>query len=113
LTDAAVLEKVWGVQSIAVDARPGGQTEATYIVDGEDWSFTLTYSEIVPHERLRWVVRFKAFPSKQTKVTIALRAALDGTELNLRMENFETASERHANRQAWEAGLATLAVLLA
>ena len=53
LTDANVLKKVWGVQHIAVDLRPGGKAEAEYIAGGQDWSFTLTYAEVVPNERLR------------------------------------------------------------
>ena len=112
LTDATVLKKVWGVQEIAVDARAGGKTEAQYIAEGQDWSFILTYTEVVPNERLRWVTHFKSFPTKETKVTVLFRAAATGTELLVRMENFETASERDANRQAWEKGLTTLAIIL-
>jgi len=112
LTDATVLKKVWGVQRIAVDARVGGKTEAEYIAGGQDWSFTLTYTEVVPNERLRWVTHFKSFPTKETKVTILFGAAGEGTELTVRMENFETGSERDANRQAWETGLTTLATIL-
>ena len=112
LTDATVLKKVWGVQRIAVDARVGGTTEAQYIAGGQDWSFTLRYTEVVPNERLRWVTHFKSFPRKETKVTILFGAAGEGTELTVRMENFETGSERDANRQAWETGLTTLATIL-
>jgi Activator of Hsp90 ATPase homolog 1-like protein len=64
LTDAAVLKQIWGVQEIAVDARPGGKAEAQFVAEG------------------------------------------------IRMENFESASERDANRQAWEKGLTTLAALV-
>ena len=112
LTDATVLKRVWGVQRIAVDARAGGKTEAEYRAQGQDWSFTLTYSEVVPNERLKWVTHFKSFPTKETKVTVVLTAVETGTELTVRMENFETPSERDANRQAWEQGLTTLATIL-
>jgi hypothetical protein len=40
---------------------------------------------------------------------VLLGAAPVGTELKIRMENFETAEERDANRQAWQRGLSTLA----
>jgi hypothetical protein len=50
-----------------------------------------------------------AFPAKETRVTVLLGAAPVGTELKIRMENFETAEERDANRQAWQRGLSTLA----
>ena len=113
LTDAAVLKQVWGVQRITVDARPGGKTDAEYITDGQDWSLTLTYNDVVPNERLRWVTRFKSFPSKETKVSLFFKEAAPGAELTVRMENFETAEERDANRQAWEHGLTVLAGILA
>jgi len=110
LTNAAVLKRVWGVQEIDVDARVGGQAVATYLVDGQDWSFTITYEELARNDgRLRWVARFKNFPSKETRVTVLLRPADNGTLLTLRMENFESIEERDANRQAWERGLAILA----
>jgi hypothetical protein len=40
-------------------------------------------------------------------------ARTDGSDLSLRMENFETVAERDANRNAWETGLARLAAILA
>jgi len=109
LTDATVLKRIWGVQQIAVDARVGGKTDAVYIEGGEDWSFTITYVELVPNRTLRWMTHFHRFPTKETRVTVLLGEAPAGTELKIRMDNFETAEERDANRQAWQHGLATLA----
>ena len=109
LTDATVLKKIWGVQEITVDARVGGRTSAVYVDAGQDWSFTITYTEVVPNRTLRWITHFKSFPTKETKVRLLLKDAATGTELTIRMENFETAEERDANRQAWERGLAALA----
>lgn len=109
LTDGAVLKRIWGVQQIAVDARVGGQTSAVYVDGGQDWSFTITYSEVVPNRSLKWITHFKNFPSKETRVTVLLEDAATGTELTVRMENFETIQERDANRQAWQRGLARLA----
>src|SRR5262245_3157293 len=110
LTSAQVLKRIWGVQTIDVDARVGGHAVATYIVDGQDWSFTITYIELArPEGRLRWVARFKKFPTKETRVTVLLRKDKTGTVLTLRMENFESVEERDANRVAWERGLAILA----
>ena len=112
LTDATVLKKIWGVQEITVDARVGGRTRAVYVDAGQDWSFTITYTEVVPNRTLTWVTHFKSFPTKETKVRLLLNDAATGTELTVRMENFESAEERDANRQAWERGLATLADLV-
>ena len=62
LTDATVLKKIWGVQEISVDARVGGTTRAVYVEAGQDWSFTITYTDVVPNRRLAWVTHFKSFP---------------------------------------------------
>ena len=109
LTDATVLRKIWGVQQITVDARVGGKTSAVFVEAGQDWSFTITYTDVVPNRTLGWLTHFTRFPTKETKVCVLLKDAATGTELKIRMENFETAEERDANRQAWERGLATLA----
>ena len=114
LTNAAVLKRIWGVQEIDVDARVGGHAVATYIVEGQDWSFTITYTELTLDEgRLGWVARFKNFPSKETRVSVRLKQVDKGTALTLRMENFESTEECNANRQAWERGLAILADVVA
>jgi len=112
LTDETVLKRIWRVQKITVDARVGGTTRAVYIDGGQDWSFTITYTEVVPNHTLKWVTHFTRFPTKETRVTVLLTDAANGTGLTVRMENFETAQERDANKQAWRHGLATLAELL-
>jgi uncharacterized protein YndB with AHSA1/START domain len=109
LTDSTVLKKMWCVQQITVDARVGGKGTAVYVEGGQDWSFTLTYTEVRPNEELKWITRFKSFPTKETRVTVRFVDASGGAALLVRMENFKTAEERDANRQAWEQGLATLA----
>ena len=113
LTDAATLKKIWGVQEITVDARVGGHAKAVFVTGGQDWSFTITYTDIVPNQSLRWMTHFNAFPTKETRVTATLDEVERGTELIIRMGNFETTEERDANREAWQAGLATLGNILA
>jgi len=112
LTDAAVLKRFWGVQEIAVDARVGGRTTAVYIEGGQDWSFTITYTEVIPNHTLKWLTHFKSFPTKETRVTALLKEVSKGTELTIRMENFETTEERDANKQAWQRGLSTLGEMM-
>lgn len=79
LTDADVLKKIWGVQRIEVDARVGGKTIAEYIDGGVDWSFTRTYTEIVPNRTLGWIAHFNSFPTMETIVTVPLEEAGNGT----------------------------------
>lgn len=112
LTDAAVLKRIWGVQQIEVDARVGGKTTAVFLADGQDWSFTITYSVVIPNQRLEWTTHFKAFPTKATRVTVMIDEVERGSTLLIRMGNFETAEERDANREAWRAGLAGLGEIL-
>ena len=61
ITDSTVLKKIWGVQSISVDARVGGKANAVYVEGGQDWSFTITYTEIVQNEKLKWPTNMKQF----------------------------------------------------
>jgi uncharacterized protein YndB with AHSA1/START domain len=112
LTDATVLKKIWGVQDITVDTRVGGKAVAVFVDGGQDWSFTITYAEVVPNRRLKWVTHFHRFPTKETHVTVLFDDAAPGTELTIRMQNFESADERDANRQAWERGLEALATVV-
>jgi uncharacterized protein YndB with AHSA1/START domain len=112
LTDATVLKKIWRVQQITVDARVGGTTSAVFIDGGQDWSFTITYTEVVPNHTLKWVTHFTSFPTKETRVTVLLKDAVNGAQMTISVENFETAQERDANKQAWQHGLTMLADLL-
>ncbi len=112
LTDSTVLKKIWGVQSIHVDARVGGETKAVFIEGGNDWSFTITYNEVIPNEKLKWITHFKSFPNKETRVTLLFKKADEGTEFVIRMENFENEEERNANKGAWEHGLTVLDSIL-
>ena len=112
LTNPEVLRKIWGVQSISVDARVGGKTNAVYVDSTTDWSFTITYSEVVPNEKLKWVTHFKSFPNKETRVTLLFDQAEAGTEFTVRMENFESSEERDANKTAWKNALDTLDKIL-
>ena len=113
LTDATVLKRIWGVQQITVDARVGGETHATFIAGGQDWSFTITYTEVAPNRLLRWITHFKSFPTKETRVALRFEDAHPGTALTVRMDNFETPEERDANKQAWQQALVTLSEILA
>jgi uncharacterized protein YndB with AHSA1/START domain len=112
LIDPAVLKSIWGVQEITVDPRAGGKAHAVFNAGGQDWSFTLTYLEIVPPQRLRWITHFKSFPSKETRVAVRIDNEDSGTRLTITMGNFETAEERDANRQAWQQGLRRLLEML-
>ena len=103
-----LLKKIWGVSSITIDARPNGQARAKLAFANENWDFTIIYKEVVPNEKLSWIVHFDRFPSKETWVTLLFKKTTNGTELIFRQENFENSQERDDNRQANEMALETL-----
>jgi hypothetical protein len=78
---------------------------------GENWEFTITYKEVVRYGKLRWVVHFDRFPTKETRATLWFKPATRGAEVTVQMENFETPEERDNNRQAWERALQKLETL--
>src|SRR5262249_16305441 len=98
--DEETLKKIWGVSEIKIDARPEGKARAKLQISNENWDFTITYKEVVPNEKLRWIVQFDRFPSKETRTTILLTKIPEGTKLIFRQENFETSQERDENREA-------------
>lgn len=110
--DETTLKKIWGVSEIKIDARPGGEARAKLQIDNENWNFTIIYKEVIPYEKLSWVVHFDRFPAKETRATLLFRKLTDGTELTFRQENFETSQERDDNRQANEHALRILDSLL-
>ena len=109
---AATLKSIWGVSSITVDAKPGGRTRAKFMIGNQNWDFTIIYQELVPGEKLRWLVHFDQFPTKETQATLSFRPAPGGSQVTVRMENFESSQERDANRQAWQGALKKLETIL-
>jgi uncharacterized protein YndB with AHSA1/START domain len=110
--DPAILKTMWGVSSMTVDARPNGQARAHMTILSENWDFTITYQEIIPNEKLRWLVHFDRFPSKEARAMLSFTRTTDGTEVTVQMDNFESIQERDANRAAWQGALSTLAGLI-
>jgi hypothetical protein len=53
-------------------------------------------------------VHFDDFPAKETRAALLFSATAGGSEVTVRMENFETSQERDANKQAWEGALRRL-----
>lgn len=104
----SILKKIWGVSSISVDAREGGNANAKMEIEGQNWNFTITYKDIVPNKKLSWAVRFERFPEKEIIVTLSFKPIAEGTELTLDMENFASPRERDENRKAWLASLTVL-----
>ena len=110
--DSAMLKRIWNLSSITVDARPEGKTMAVMTINNEDWSFNLTYQEVVKNEKLRWITRFDNISDKEIMTTIWFQKTKTGTNIILRQENFKDPSERDENKKAWESALILLEALI-
>ncbi len=105
------LRKILGVSSITVDARPGGQAIAKYQNGDSNLDFTLTFKEIIPNKKLRWIVHFDQSPGKEIMTTLTFEKIKDGTNIIVRQENFTTPQERDENKKTWEETLIKLDAL--
>jgi len=106
--DESILKKIWGVSDIVIDARPEGKAHAKLMFDNENRDLTITYKEVVPGEKLRWIVSFDRSPEKEIRVTLMFKKIPGETEFTLRQKNFDNTQERDNNKQAWERALETL-----
>jgi len=99
----------------AIDARVGGgyQMSFTNFSTGKSHSFGGTYTELTPHERLRYTDRFDDpnLPGEMN-VTITLRKVLCGTELNVVQEGIPAVIPAEMCYLGWQESLAALAQLV-
>jgi uncharacterized protein YndB with AHSA1/START domain len=108
--DAEVLKKIWFIEDIVIDARVGGKSRAKAEYQGENRDFILTYKEIVPNEKLRWVINFLHVQKNETRNTVSFKSVPGGTQVTLCSENLNTEIDVHM--QAWKWALASLGELL-
>ena len=106
------LQKIWGLTRITLDPRPGEKSFAKMQFGNTIIDFTLTFKEMIPNEKLSWVVQFDSLPGKEISTSILFRKAKGGTDLILRQENFTDQPERDENKKAWEAALMRLEGLI-
>jgi uncharacterized protein YndB with AHSA1/START domain len=110
--DSAMLKRIWNLSSITVDARPEEKTLAVMTVNNVDWSFNMTYKEVVTNEKLRWLTRFDNISDKEIMTTIWFQKTKTGTNIILRQENFSDPAERDENKKAWESALTLMEALI-
>jgi hypothetical protein len=108
----SVLTKIWGVKSIKIDAKPGGNAIAEFNINGENWNFTLTYKQIIPFEKLTWKVQFERFPEMEILADLTFSPVNGGTALKVKLDNFLSNNERDANKAAWVNALNSLEGIL-
>ncbi len=110
--DPEYLKQIWGVDSISVDAKPEGRTRAKLRVNDQNWDFTLVYKEVIPNQKLKWVVNFDEHPKIEVWTTVVFNSVKEGTEISLSQENFNTKAQRDENRNANTESLDKLTKLL-
>ena len=110
--DPRSLKQIWGVDSISVDARPEGQTRAMLSTNEQNWDFTLTYKEVIPNQKLKWIAQFEKHPKSEILTTVVFNSVKEGTEISFSQENFKTKKERDENRNANRESLNKLTSLL-
>ncbi len=98
-----------------LDAKVGGtfKMSFTHFATGNSHSFSGTYAELVPHERIRHTDRFDDpnLPG-DLLVTITLDKVFCGTDLNVVQEGIPDAIPVQACYLGWQESLALLAKLV-
>lgn len=98
-----------------LDARVGGsyRMSFTHFATGESHVFGGTYTELVPHERIRYTDRFDdpALPG-EVAVTITLQPVACGTELQILQEGLPEAIPVELCYLGWQQSLVLLGKLV-
>jgi len=98
-----------------IDARVGGgyRMSFTNFRTGQSHSFGGAYTELTPHERIRYSDKFDdpAMPGEM-QITITLRPVLCGTELTILQENLPPQIPLEFCYLGWQESLALLAMLV-
>jgi len=98
-----------------MDARVGGgfRMSFTNFGTGSSHSFGGTYTELTPHERLRYTDKFDDpnLPGEM-RVTVSLAAVSCGTEINIVQEGIPSVIPVEACYLGWQESLSQLAQLV-
>lgn len=118
-TDAQALSKwfkpdaSFAVQAEA-DARVGGRFRVLMKAPtGEEHDVNGVFREVVPNRKLVFSWAWKSTPERESLVTVTLRSASGGTELEIRHEQFFDAAARDSHQHGWNGCLAQLERFLA
>jgi uncharacterized protein YndB with AHSA1/START domain len=98
-----------------IDATVGGTYKMSFtnFATGQSHSFGGTYTELVPHERIKYTDRFDdpSLPGEM-QVTVVLTKVSCGTELSIVQEGVPEAIPPEACYLGWQASLTLLAMLV-
>ena len=98
-----------------LDARVGGTYKMSFtnFTTGQSHAFGGTYTELVPHERIRYTDRFDDpnLPGEM-RITVELKKVSVGTELRIVQEGIPDVIPAEACYLGWQESLALLAKLV-
>lgn len=97
-----------------LDVREGGRYRIRFHTpDGEEHEVSGSYVAVEPGRRLVFDWAWRSTPERVSRVTVALRAVPEGTELDFRHERFFDEAARDGHRQGWTATFGKLEAWLA
>ena len=103
----------WSIPLAEADVRVGGRYRILMQdTKGQEFDLTGTYREVVPCRRLVMTWSWKNQPGHESLVTVTLRAAGKGTELELRHERYIDMENEASHQEGWSGALDQLGVLL-
>ena len=98
-----------------MEARVGGTYKMSFtnFTTGSTHSFGGTYTELTPHERIRYTDKFDDpnLPGEM-HVTVTLKKVLVGTEINITQEGIPDVIPAEACYLGWQESLTQLAMLV-
>jgi uncharacterized protein YndB with AHSA1/START domain len=108
-TDPEAVKKWWGpgpdqsVSAAELDVRVGGRFRIVFGgPDGKDHECAGVYREVVPNRRLVFTWSWpRTTPERVSLVTIEFKRLPDGTELDLRHEQFFDEQARDGHKRGW------------
>ena len=118
-TDPQALSQWFGpgnplVTTAEIDLRVGGRYRIVFKgASGDMNEVSGVYQEVVPHSRLVFTWAFKSTPERVSRVSIALKAQADGTELRFVHDRFHDEEARVGHENGWQRGFANLDAMLA
>ena len=115
-TDPEALKRWWGPESsdrvslAQLDVRAGGRFRIVFGgPQGTAHEVQGVYKEVVPNRRLVFTWTWpNSTPERESVVTIVLKAAGGGTELDFRHEQFFDEAARDGHRRGWAGAFSKL-----
>lgn len=103
----------FSVPVVETDVRAGGRFRILMTdAKGEEFDLTGVYHEVVPARKLVMTWGWKNQPGQESLVTLTLRPSKQGTQLELRHDQYVDMENQPTHEQGWNGALDKLASVL-